>query len=184
MDGEKRAMYLLGEHFGVIKNADRIFRYEAIRDHVRHPNTVRKRILRPQQIYEDFSVALGEPLSQTCRAKSWMRFSDNSEIVVRLNSLGLIWDILDKHVEPALKKKKNKEVYYTDLVQKGILKEDEVKIIRNNRLTCNAVAHANTAVKQARQKVLRDMELQNLAYTLYSRHSEIMQRWINDRSHC
>ena len=182
MDGEKRAMYLLGERFGVIKNADRIFRYEAIRDHVRHPQTVRERILKPQQIYEDFCMALNEPFIPHSQAKSWMRFSDNSEIFDRLNSLSIIWDILDQHVDPALKKKKNKEVYYTDLLQKGLLQQDEVKIIRARRLTCNAVAHVSTSVKRARQKVLRDTELQDLAYTLYNRHTEIMQRWINGRS--
>ena len=83
-------------------------------------------------------------------------------------------------MDPALKKKKNKESYYADLVQKGLLMPEEVPIIRGRRLECNAVAHVNGFVKNARLKVINDNELDDLAYTVYDRHAQMIRKWLSD----
>ena len=178
-DDNKR-IYAWGEYFGIIQNATRIARYEEIRDHVRHPDKVPERRLYPERIYSDFCLALGEVNNPVSRAKRLAIFGNNTEISRHLGSLSRIWDVLDYHVDPALKKKKNKESYYADLVQKGLLMPEEVPIIRGRRLECNAVAHVNGFVKNARLKVINDNELDDLAYTLYDRHAQMIRKWLSD----
>ena len=180
LDGNYKRIYTWGEHFGIMKNAQRVFRYEVIRDHFRHPDRIPEHKLHPEQIYNDFCLALGEPNTSASRGKKSVIFGHNAEITRQLGLLGRIWDVLDYHVNPKLQRKKNEECYYTDLVQKGLLESEEVPFLRAARLYCNAVAHVGNFVTDARSEVINKIELDNLSYTVYDRHSRIIKQWLAD----
>ena len=181
--GNKQAMYFLAQKFGLIKNAARIIRYEEMRDHVRHPDKVKPLPIHPRRIYRDFVSALDIPSKNASRAKTIRPFDENADIVQHLSDMNRIWTILDRHVDPKLVKKKNKPAYYQDLIDKGLLTEEEAKIIRRRRLATNEVAHLNHNVKRARQKVMNDTKLSELASEIYDRHIEKIRRWIDETSH-
>ena len=174
--GERKQKYILAEKYGFIKNGRKISSYEDIRDHVRHSRSVPLQRIKPEQIYNDFCIALHTPETTEVKDNNLSHLSDNIAIALRLDTLSFIWDILDQYVDPNLKKKKNKESYYTDLVQKGILDASEVAIIRQSRLNHNAVAHANSFVEDAREKVMEDKDIENVAYAINKRHEAIIQQ--------
>ena len=172
--GEKRSMYRLAEKYGIIQNAANVFKYEAIRDHVRHPNEVSERQIKPDKIYNDFCLALNEKTDSKSKAYHMSRYGNNIAIALQLSSLNFIWDVLDQYVSPELKKKKNKPVYYDDLQKKEILTPKDVSVIRSARLSCNAVAHGNS-LKNARHKVMHYKELFNLVCRLSKFHQNIKE---------
>ncbi|MBE6449543.1 MAG: hypothetical protein E7013_02460 [Alphaproteobacteria bacterium] len=173
LTGDKKAMYRLAEKYGIIKNADNIFKYEDIRNHIRHPDEVSEHPIKPDKVYKDFCLALNETITSNSKAYRLSRFGNNIVIAQQLTCLNFIWNILDQHVAPELQKKKNKSTYYDDLVEKGLLTPKEVSVIRSSRLVCNAIAHSNGFIKNARHKVMHYKELFNLVCLLSQRHQNI-----------
>ena len=64
-----------------------------------------------------------------------------------------------------------------------MLEDEEVATLRGYRLSCNAVAHGNKFVKDAREEVLKDNKIFGLANAIYERHRKIINAWINENSY-
>ena len=172
---KKSAIYILAEKFGLIKNSHRICRYESMRDHVRHPDEIAERPIDPYKIYADFCIALDEPVKSKTQARHLSRLGNNIALSIYLSTFNFIQTILAEYEDSSLKKKKNKTDYYNDLVQKGILKPKEVKLITSRSLNCAEVAHLHNKIKNARFKVMNDRQMFNLACAIHKRHLEIQK---------
>ena len=182
----KNAIYLLGEKFHLIKKANRMIRYQEIRDSVRHPKEVKALLSNARKVYQDFCIALGMT-NQKAQQTSLQTFADNTEVFDNLGYMSEILDILGIYEDKKLNKKD--PAYWQDLKQKGIVEQDEIPYLQKMIVECNSVAHVNKDSGTSKRTVADEGRLIQISLDMTERHEKKqqqkqaqIQRWIEDNS--
>lgn len=164
----KNAVYVLGEKYGYIKNANRLLRYQNLRDNVRHPKEVKEGRIEPLEIYEDFRKALRIPVRSPSANSNIEQFDDHTRTSWNIATMSEIEDILAFHADPKISRKKPQ--YWQNLIQKGIITPADAVILQTKIKEYNSVAHAHPDADP--KKVADDLEIDDLNRAITSAHAK------------
>ena len=169
----KKNMYFWAERKGLIPSAQRMIQYEQARNHIRHPNEVPDTFIDANQVYKDFCAILNTGPSTFPSKVSEENIIDCTCLYFHLDSLGAIKSIMDEHANPEyVDKKKKRDKYYKDLLQKKIITKGEQARIKKMRKPYNALAHGSST-KQTEEEIMEnENRVFDLEYALYKRHCE------------
>lgn len=186
----KQTIYIWGEKVGLIRNANRMIRYEQVRNHTRHSDKIKSVLIKPHEVFHDFEKALSPLINKHDLILTNENIYKKQEVFERIKIMSQILSMLEKYEDPKLKKKKDKTLYWQNLIQKGLIHPSELNDLEKLLLCCNSIAHANSDSEQAKETILNDTFMEKIYCDISDRFEKLerekhlkLKRWIKENSY-